>query len=358
MAVARDIRGVGLPFVTGTALGVVIFPRLLHLNAAASILAAFLVPISFLAFQHHNGKKISLFATIIFFLAGIFCSLNSSFCSMNIPDSSNSNAAMAAIGSIVDKIPYPSGTSAPLVKALLTGDRSALPEEIVSIFRKSGAAHVLALSGLHLGMIYIILMKLTMPLGLFRKARGARSILIILICSLYVKATGASPSLVRAFIFILLNESAKILERKARPKNLLAAAATIQLAIKPSSIAAISFQLSYSAILGIFLIFPILRSFYPSSGKKNPFRWIWESASLSISCQVFTAPLAWHYFQSFPKYFLLTNLIALPLTSAIMVLSIATIALAALGICPILLVQANDKAIQAIIYCLTVISEM
>ena len=85
---------------------------------------------------------------------------------------------------------------------------------------------------------------------------------------------------------------------------------------------------------------------------------MWESASLSISCQVFTSPLAWHYFKSFPEYFLLTNLIALPLTSAIMALSIATIALSALGICPVLLVQANDKAIQAIIYCLTVISEM
>ena len=333
MAGARDIRGLGLPFVTGTLLGIVIFPKILHLDAAASILAVFLIPLSFLAFQYHRGLKISLFATIIFFLAGIFCSLNSSFCSMDMQDPSNGNAAMAAIGSIIDNIPYPSGTSAPLAKALLTGDRSALPEEIVSIFRKSGAAHVLALSGLHLGMIYLILM-------------------------LYVKATGASPSLVRAFIFILLNETAKILERKTQPKNLLAAAATIQLAMKPSSIASISFQLSYSAILGIFLIFPILRGFYPSTGKKSPLRWMWESASLSISCQVFTSPLAWHYFKSFPEYFLLTNLIALPLTSAIMALSIATIALSALGICPVLLVQANDKAIQAIIYCLTVISEM
>ncbi len=358
MAGARDIRGLGLPFVMGTALGIVIFPKLLHLSAAASILAALLILLSFLAFQYHRGLKISLFATIIFFLAGIFCSLNSSFCSMNMQDSSNGNAAMAALGSMIDNIPYPSGTSAPLVKALLTGDRSTLPEEIVDIFRKSGAAHVLALSGLHLGMIYLILMKLTLPLGLFRKAKGSRSIFIILICGLYVKATGASPSLVRAFMFILLNEIAKILERKTQPKNLLAAAATIQLAMKPSSIASISFQLSYSAILGIFLIFPVLRDFYPSSEKKSPFRWMWECASLSMSCQVFTAPLVWYYFHSFPKYFLLTNLIALPLTSAIMAFSIATIALSALGICPILLVLANDKAIQAIIYCLTVISEM
>lgn len=358
MAGARDIRGLGLPFVIGTALGFVIFPKLLHPGAAASILAAFFVPAGFLVSRCHKYQKISLSATILFFLAGIFCSLNSSFFSMNMQNSSNGNSAIAAIGSIVDNIPYPSGTSAPLVKALLTGDRSALPKEIIGIFRESGAAHILALSGLHLGMIYLILMKLTLPLGLFRKAVGARSIFIIFICGIYVKATGASPSLVRAFLFIFLNEAAKILERKAQPKNLLAAAATIQLAMKPSSIASISFQLSYSAILGIFLIFPILRGFYPSSGKKDPFRWMWESASLSISCQVFTAPLAWHYFHSFPKYFLLTNLIALPLTSAIMALSIATIALSALGICPILLVQANDKAIQAIIYCLTVISEM
>jgi competence protein ComEC len=357
MAEARDIRGLGLPFVIGTALGAAIFPNF-HNQSAALALATFIISASILAFRQDRSLKISLLTTTIFFLTGIFCSLNSAFSFMNMSDSSSGSTAAAAIGSAIDNIPYPSGTSAPLVKALLTGDKSALPKEIIGIFRSSGASHILALSGLHLGVIYLIMTKLALPLGLFRKGRTARSIFIILACGFYVKATGAFPSLVRAFIFIFLNETAKILERKVQPKNLLAAAATIQLAMKPSSITSVSFQLSYSAILGIFLIFPFLRGLYPPSGKRDPFRYIWESASLSISCQAFTAPLAWHYFHSFPKYFLLTNLIALPLTSAIMVLSVATIALSSIGICPYFLVILDDKAIQAIIFCLQVISEM
>jgi ComEC/Rec2-related protein len=357
MACAGDIRGLGLPFVIGTALGAAIFQNFQN-HGFALAMAAFIIFACFLSFKSPKSLKISFLTTFIFFLTGIFCSINSSFTSMNMSDSVSGNTAMAAIKSVIDNIPYPSGTSAPLVKALLTGDKSELSKETVEIFRSSGASHILSLSGLHLGIIYLILMKLALPLGLFRKGRTARSIFIILACGFYVRATGASSSLVRAFIFIFLNEAARMLERKVRPKNLLAASATVQLAMKPSSIASISFQLSYSAILGIFLIFPFLRSLYPQSGKRDPIRWIWESASLSISCQAFTAPLAWHYFHSFPKYFLLANLIALPLTSAIMILSVATIALSSIGICPYFLVILNDKAIQAIIFCLRVISEM
>lgn len=77
---------------------------------------------------------------------------------------------------------------------------------------------------------------------------------------------------------------------------------------------------------------------------------------LSISCQAFTAPIVWHYFRTFPKYFILTNLLALPLTSAVMVLSVTTIALSFLGICPGLLTVLNDHAVQALVFCLKVIS--
>ena len=77
---------------------------------------------------------------------------------------------------------------------------------------------------------------------------------------------------------------------------------------------------------------------------------------LSVSCQVFTGPVAWYYFRTFPKYFILTNLIALPLTSAIMTLSVATIALSFFGICPEPLVYFNDRAVQTLIFCQKVIS--
>ena len=267
------------------------------------------------------------------------------------------SAAANAVGTmqnVIDNIPYPSETSGPLVKALLTGDKSDLTKEITGIFRDSGASHILALSGLHLGVLYILLARLTAPLGNSPWIRRLRYSLIIVAALFYSIMTGATPSIIRAFLFITINETAKLLGRKREPVGAL-------LALKPDVITSVAFQLSYMAMAGIFLLFPTLDRIYPApNGSKlsrfNPLRKIWSAAMLSISCQVFTGPLAWYYFHTFPKYFILTNLIALPLTSAIITLSVATIALSFLGICPEPLVILNDHAMQALFFCLEIIS--
>lgn len=232
---------------------------------------------------------------------------------------------------------------------------------VTGIFRDSGASHILALSGLHLGVLYILLARLTAPLGNSPWIRRLRYSLIIVAALFYSIMTGATPSIIRAFLFITINETAKLLGRKREPVRVLLAALTTQLALKPDVITSVAFQLSYMAMAGIFLLFPILDRIYPApNGSKlsrfNPLRKIWSAAMLSISCQVFTGPLAWYYFHTFPKYFILTNLIALPLTSAIITLSVATIALSFLGICPEPLVILNDHTMQALFFCLEIIS--
>lgn len=363
MIVARDIEGTGLPFVAGVAAGLFLFSNI-HFNLPETAIS-FLLPAFILILAARLAADASVPNVLaIFFLTGIFCSFNSTFFSLGQATAGGIPLrAVKRLRDLIDAIPYPSDASGPLTKALLTGDKSSLPEDIVGIFRKSGASHILALSGLHLGMIYLIVAKLSMPLGNSPLARKARGILTISICGSYTIMTGASASLVRAFIFIFLNETSRMLNRKASPLKIFAAALTIQLTLSPTSMASISFQLSYSAMLGIFLIFPMLKSLFPSSGnprldRMNPLLKIWQSAALSIACQVFTAPLAWHYFHAFPKYFMLANMIAMPLTSAIMALSAATIALSCLGICPGFLIVLDDKAIQAIVFCLKIISEM
>ena len=95
-----------------------------------------------------------------------------------------------------------------------------------------------------------------------------------------------------------------------------------------------------------------------SSPRRATTRKIWNAAALTLSCQAFTAPLAWLRFGTFPKYFLLTNLIALPLSGAGMVLSVATLTLSALGCCPALLIEINDALIQALLRTLDIISTM
>ena len=381
MVEARDIMGISVPFAAGVATGAVLCPFLsgglpiitdsiLLILICSTTLSVRFDKLSdrsgkrLVSLSNHRGQRI-VFAGI-FLLTGIFSSLSYSIAS-GIPEYDSgivSTAAAKAVGHLratIDAIPYPSETTGPLVKALLTGDKSDLPKEITGIFRDSGASHILALSGLHLGVLYLLLTRLTSPLGNSPKARKSRCSLIIVAALFYSIMTGATPSIIRAFLFITINETARLLGRKREPVRVLLAALTVQLALKPDVISSVGFQLSYMAMAGIFLLYPTLERIYPApSGSRlsrfNPFRKIWNAAMLSISCQIFTGPLAWYYFHTFPKYFILTNLVALPLTSAIMTLSVATIALSFLGICPEPLVILNDHAMQALVFCLEIIS--
>ncbi len=381
MVEARDIMGISVPFAAGVATGAVLCPFLsgglpiitdsiLLILICSTTLSVRFDKLSdrsgkrLVSLSNHRGQRI-VFAGI-FLLTGIFSSLSYSIAS-GIPEYGSgivSTAAAKAVGHLrttIDAIPYPSETTGPLVKALLTGDKSDLPKEITGIFRDSGASHILALSGLHLGVLYLLLTRLTSPLGNSPKARKSRCSLIIVAALFYSIMTGATPSIIRAFLFITINETARLLGRKREPVRVLLAALTVQLALKPDVISSVGFQLSYMAMAGIFLLYPTLERIYPApSGSRlsrfNPFRKIWNAAMLSISCQIFTGPIAWHYFHTFPKYFILTNLVALPLTSAIMTLSVATIALSFFGICPEPLVILNDHAMQALVFCLEIIS--
>lgn len=390
---ARDIVGISVPFAAGVAMGVALYPLLsggLPFITNSILLVLICITTLLVRFgklSDRSGKRLvslsnqprlgrltrlgrlsgrRIFFAGIFIVTGIFCSLNYHIAS-GIPEHESGfigSAAANAVGTlqnVIDNIPYPSETSGPLVKALLTGDKSDLTKEITGIFRDSGASHILALSGLHLGVLYILLARLTAPLGNSPWIRRLRYSLIIVAALFYSIMTGATPSIIRAFLFITINETAKLLGRKREPVRVLLAALTIQLALKPDVITSVAFQLSYMAMAGIFLLFPTLDRIYPApNGSKlsrfNPLQKIWSAAMLSISCQVFTGPLAWYHFHTFPKYFILTNLIALPLTSAIMTLSVATIALSFFGICPEPLVILNDHAMQALFFCLKIIS--
>ena len=365
---AGDFAGIGVPFAAGVAAGALLFapgfrsPVLLP--AVASILLFLLTGYSFLRFD--NGTRtvtVRVTFGILFLLTGAFCSLNSALAAgIPVPEGPLSRLAGMCEKKLcctIDNVPYPSGTTGPLVKALLTGDRGGLDRTTVGIFRDSGASHILALSGLHLGVIYLILSRLTRPLGNGPRARKARYSLILGASGFYALMTGASPSIVRAFLFILLGETASLLGREKDPARVLLAALTVQLALDPGVVSSTGFQLSYLAMTGIAFVYPALERLYPDDwGRWDPFRKVWQAAVLSISCQVFTAPLVWLRFRTFPKYFLMTNLTALPLTSAVMVLSVVTTALSFTGNCPYFLVMLDDRAVQLLLRCLEVISSM
>lgn len=234
--------------------------------------------------------------------------------------------AAAGVSALIDRIPFQKARTAGLLRALLVGDRSGLSAADKAVFSSSGASHLLALSGLHLGIIYMISSLIFRPVGNSPLGKAVRAILTSVLIVVYTLATGASPSTVRAMLFILGRELLPLTGRKPSSWNILCAALLIQTGADPSVLRSLGFQLSYLAIVGIFLLYPLLDRMYPRDGGSfDPVRKLWQSLSLSISCQTTTAPLVWLRFHTFPHFFLLTNLFAIPLTTVIMGLSILTV---------------------------------
>ena len=338
-----DIVTASIPYVAGVAAAAAVgagpVAGAALLAAAAGCMAAITV----------SKKRNTVLVALLFLLLGAFSWSAQSLWSAggNSPFGLTPPPLRGGPPAAISRIPFPHQRTNALLRALLTGKRDLMDRATTVAFRKAGASHILALSGLHLGIIYLIISRLLFFLGKSRRASILRSALIVALCGAYALATGAGPSIVRAFIFITLAEIARNCPGRRRSgANIWCTALLIQLCVRPSVISSVGFQLSYLAMLGTFTLFPVLRDWYPSAGPKkdrwNPIRRMWEAMALSISCQVFTAPLVWLRFHTFPKYFLLANLISLPLTEALMVGGLVCIGLEAIKISPRFLTRAVD----------------
>lgn len=345
------IRKVSIPLIVGMIVAAGVGPSALLASTSLSASAFLLFLTAFC-----KGDSLPPFMLMFFFI-GLFC-----YSSASIPALRTCSApiTVSPITQAIESIPFSGERTANLLKALLTGKKEGLDPATIAAFRQSGASHILALSGLHLGVLYILISKPLAILGNTPAAYRIRCCSITLISGLYVMATGASPSTVRAFFFILLNEIAKLHpERKKDSLNIFWTAITIQAVLNPLAVMSAGFQLSYLAVLGILLFFPALKDFYP--GEKagwDIMHRIWNSAALSVSCQIFTAPLAFLHFGTFPRYFLLTNIIALPLTEVLIVGGTLCTVLGAAECCPAMLARAVDATATLLVRSLETISGM
>ena len=356
---AGDIAALAIPFAAGAAAGA-LTAGLAAGTESLWILPSVLLPaLLLLTPLLVSGRGRMPVYALAFFLLGAFCTLSRAL----VPGTSAPLAFATKAGDVlkraIDGIPFRDARSSSLVRALLTGDRSGLDRGTVEAFRNSGAAHILALSGLHLGLIYLLIRRILGLVGASPAARRIRCTLTIGAAAFYTLMTGAGPSTVRAFLYICINEFLSLSPgRRKDPAHILLAALTIQLVLQPTAISGTGFQLSYLAMAGIFLLYPRIEKWYLESSRFDPFRRIWQAAALSISCQVFTGPLAWYRFHTFPTYFLLTNLLAMPLTTLLMGTAVATIALQGVGCCPGILIQATDRLATGLVWILQVISSM
>lgn len=375
MDVEREIAGIALPFTIGAVITVCTVKSLCAGGFVVHELAfaACFMSLCGLLLRKRLSLGDGAVRTLLIFSVCSCGALSGAVSAYHIPFADCSSVKEYAIGfgirmqNIIDSIPFSSARTNALLKALLTGERSTLSPELTEAFRDSGASHILALSGLHLGIIYGIFSKAFFFMGNSMTGRRLRSAVIVILCGFYTLATGAGPSIVRAFIFILLGETARMTGRLHSLRQVLMASLLIQIALNPVSVRSVSFQLSYAAMAGIAFIYPWLRDFWPSGEAGDDscgralvraMRWIWNSAALSISCQLTTGPLAYIYFGTFPRHFLLTNLISLPLTGIIIPCALASLVLSGLGWCPTFMISVTEWLVSLLTWSLEVIASM
>lgn len=197
-----------------------------------------------------------------------------------------------------------------IAKALLLGQKKSLDKEVSEAYATTGAMHVLAVSGLHVGIIYGFFFMFVKPYRLSVVKRAIYLSGLILLIWSYAMLTGMSPSVMRAATMFSIMALAQMKSRSPSIFNAIALSAFILLLFDPFLIYAVGFQLSYAALFGILIIQPILvRLWLP---KNSILEYAWQISTVGIAAQLATFPISVYYFQVFPVYFILSNLVAIP----------------------------------------------
>jgi competence protein ComEC len=208
-----------------------------------------------------------------------------------------------------------------VVSAILLGYNENMDQELREKYAGAGALHVLCVSGLHVGIIFFILSFLLKPLDKRKNLRYLKMVLLLLFIWCFAFITGLSPSVMRASLMFSLFSWRESRKDKSNPYNIIAASALILMVVDPYIITKIGFQLSYSAVIAIIALFdPIYKLL---AFRNTVADYFWKLAVVSIAAQLGTFPLAVHYFNQFPVYFLLTNIIVIPLVWLILNLGVA-----------------------------------
>lgn len=356
MVFEKDIVAVSIPFSAGVAMMAAMpsgIEMSLHIAAISQLAAASLLVM--LCMSRRDIPAIP----VLFFMLGISCCSNG----ILFPAADDTQCAIVSDAIVwlhgrIDGTGMGEDATA-LMKALLTGNRQWLGRETTEAFRSSGASHILALSGLHLGIIYAILHKALSALGNGRAAFISRSVIILATCSFYAAMTGAGPSVTRALLFIYINElSSNAPGRKKKSSSVLLTAMMLQLFFRPLVIRTLAFQLSYLAMAGIIFVYPRLKGWFPERMAGSYPGLLWESLAMSISCQLFTAPLIWYRFGTFPTFFMLTNLIALPLAEAFIILAVILICPLTPGWLCVITKSLAESICQTLIFCMETIASL
>lgn len=213
------------------------------------------------------------------------------------------------------------GNEFAIISALTLGYTDAISPELRDSFSVTGASHILSVSGLHVGIIYVMLGLMLGFLDKWKRTRKIKWIAVILFLWFYAFVTGLSPSVSRSVFMFSLFAVAKITDRQSSVYNNIFLSAFVLLIINPMWLFNVGFQLSYSALLAILYFQPKIAKWLVF--KNRILTYCWELTSVSIAAQLGAAPLCLYYFHQFPNYFLLSNFVGVPLSGIIIYLDVA-----------------------------------
>lgn len=232
-----------------------------------------------------------------------------------------------------------------IIKALLLGQKDDISKETYNNYASAGVVHILAVSGLHVGIILMILQFLLTPLFRFKHGDVYKSIIIFFLLWCFAFLAGLSPSVMRAVTMFSFVAFAINWKRRTSTINTLFLSAFVLLLLNPNMIFQVGFQLSYLAVFSIVLLQPILFDIIPRPRYRIP-RLLWGVFTVTIAAQVGVFPLSLFYFHQFPGLFFLTNVLIIPFLGLILGYGILCITLALIGMLPAFLVEGFSSIIK------------
>jgi competence protein ComEC len=211
-----------------------------------------------------------------------------------------------------------------IASALILGVTNELDADLYGAYASAGVMHILSVSGLHVGIVYLIIFLLLQPITKIKGGKWLVAIICIVVLWAYAFVTGMSPSVLRAVIMFSFLALAKPQNFRTNIYNTLAVSAFIILVIDPFFIMSVGFQLSYLAVLGIVYLQPGLYVLW----EPQSYCWdkIWKVTSVSIAAQIATFALSFLYFHQFPNYFLIFNLIVIPISFVVLIAGLLLLA--------------------------------
>ena len=211
-----------------------------------------------------------------------------------------------------------------IAEAMLIGYKENLDRDLLQAYSNTGVVHIIAISGLHLGLIYLMLVFIFDRLPFIKKSVLIKTLLLIACLWLFAILTGASASVLRSAVMFTCVAIGKNFFKQASVYNSLAASAVILLGYNPYLLWDVGFQLSYLAVLGIVWLQPfIYRWVY---FKYKALRYVWAMVSVTLAAQIAAFPICMFYFHQFPNMFLFTNLFTVPLAELLLITEIALVA--------------------------------